>query len=56
VEAPSGALLDFRPVFRNQQAMAWIAGYTVHAWELATLRTWAVAFLAATAARLGAPE
>jgi MFS family permease len=54
--APRGALLDFRPVFRNRQAMAWIAGYTVHTWELAALRAWAVTFLAATAARLGAPD
>lgn len=56
--APKGgaALLDFRPVFRNRQAMAWIAGYTVHTWELAALRAWAVTFLAATAARVGAPD
>ena len=53
---PSGALLDFRPVFRNRQAMAWIVGYTVHTWELAALRAWGVTFLAATAARLGAPD
>src|SRR5919202_837686 len=52
---PRGALLDFRPVFRNRRAMAWIVGYTVHTWELAALRAWAVTFLAATAARLGAP-
>lgn len=51
-----GALLDFRPVLRNRRAMAWIVGYTVHTWELAALRAWAVTFLAATAARLGAPE
>ena len=49
------ALLDFRPVFRNRAAMAWIAGYTVHTWELAALRAWGVTFLTATAARLGAP-
>ena len=55
-EAPRGALLDFRPVLRNRRAMAWIVGYTVHTWELAALRAWAVTFLAATAARLGAPE
>jgi MFS family permease len=53
--APRGALLDFRPVFRNRRALAWIVGYTVHTWELAALRAWAVTFLAATAARLGAP-
>ena len=38
---PPGALLDFRPVFRNRAAMAWIVGYTVHTWELAALRAWA---------------
>lgn len=54
--APSGALLDFRPVLRNRQAMAWIAGYTVHTWELAALRAWAVTFLAVTTTRLGAPD
>ncbi len=52
--APRG-LLDFRPVLRNRRAMAWIAGYTVHTWELAALRAWGVTFLTATAARLGAP-
>lgn len=50
-----GALLDFRPVFRNRAAMAWIVGYTVHTWELAALRAWAVTFLTVTVARLGAP-
>ena len=55
-EVSRGALLDFRPVLRNRRAMAWIVGYTVHTWELAALRAWAVTFLAATAARLGAPE
>ncbi len=59
--SPSGAaagaqrLLDFRPVFRNRQAMAWIAGYAMHTLEMAALRAWAVTFLAATGARLGAP-
>lgn len=51
----AGALLDFRPVFRNRRAMAWIAGYTVHTWELAALRAWGVTFLTVTIARLGAP-
>jgi len=50
-----GALLDFRPVLRNRAAMAWIAGYTVHTWELAALRAWAVTFLALVIARQGAP-
>ena len=52
---PTHALLDFRPVFRNRAAMAWIAGYTVHTWELAALRAWGVTFLAAAIARDGAP-
>ncbi|MES2712792.1 MAG: MFS transporter [Pseudomonadota bacterium] len=50
------ALLDFRPVLRNRAAMAWIAGYTVHTWELAVLRAWGVTFLAATIAWHGAPS
>lgn len=49
------ALLDFRPVLRNRAAMAWIAGYTVHTWELAAVRAWAVTFLTAAIARHGAP-
>jgi MFS family permease len=48
-------LLDFRPVLRNRAAMAWIAGYTVHTWELAALRAWGVTFLAAVGSRLGTP-
>lgn len=49
------ALLDFRPVLRNRAAMAWIAGYTVHTWELAALRAWGVTFLAASITWHGAP-
>jgi MFS family permease len=41
-----GHLLDFRPVFKNRQAMGYVLGYTVHVWELFALRTWTVAFLA----------
>ena len=51
-----GSLLDFRPVFANRAAMAWIIGYTVHTWELAALRAWAVTFLTVAVARNGAPE
>ncbi len=50
------ALLDFRPVFRNRAAMAWIAGYTFHTWEMAGLRAWGVTFLTLTAAQSGAPQ
>ncbi len=48
-------LLDFRPVLRNRKAMAWIAGYTVHTWEMAALRAWGVTFLTVTAAQAGSP-
>jgi MFS family permease len=37
--------LDFRPVFRNRPAMAFILGYSGHLWELFALRSWLVAFL-----------
>ena len=50
------ALLDFRPVFRNRPAMAWIAGYTVHTWEMAALRAWGVAFLTVAAAKATPPS
>lgn len=50
------ALLDFRPIFRNKAAMGWIAGYTVHTWEMAALRAWGVTFLAATSASVGSPS
>jgi len=53
--AASRKLLDFRPVLRNRRAMAWIAGYTVHTWELSALRAWGVTFLTATAVRQGMP-
>ena len=51
----SRRLLDFRPVLRNRAVMAWIAGYTVHTWELAALRAWGVTFLATVIAHNGAP-
>lgn len=50
------ALLDFRPVLRNRTAMAWIAGYTVHTWEMAALRAWGVTFLTVAAAQSGSPQ
>jgi MFS family permease len=54
--APLPTLLDYRPVFRNRPAMAWIAGYTVHTWEMAVLRAWGVTFFATAIAWHGAPE
>jgi len=38
-------VFDFRPVFRNHAAMAFVWGYAGHAWELLALRAWLVAFL-----------
>lgn len=43
---PRTHLLDFRPVFRNRQAMAYVLAYAAHMWELFGLRSWLVAFLA----------
>jgi len=54
--APFKTLLDYRPVFRNRAAMAWIAGYTVHTWEMAVLRAWGVTFFATAIAWHGAPQ
>jgi MFS family permease len=54
--APLRALLDYRPVLRNRPAMAWIAGYTVHTWEMAVLRAWGVTFFATAIAWHGAPQ
>jgi MFS family permease len=48
-------LLDYRPVLRNRPAMAWIAGYTVHTWEMAVVRAWGVTFFATAIAWNGAP-
>jgi MFS family permease len=53
--AGAGRLLDFRPVLRNRQALAWIAGYCVHTLEMAVLRAWGVAFLAASFAVAAPP-
>jgi MFS family permease len=55
VKSDPRTLLDFRPVFRNRPAMAWIAGYTFHTWEMAGLRAWGVTFLTVTAAQAGMP-
>ncbi len=51
--APSGALFDFRPVFRNRSAMAYALGYWAHTWEMNALRGWVVAFLTYVAATTG---
>lgn len=48
---PDTHLLDFRPVLRNRQAMAFTMGYAGHSWELFALRGWIVAFLVFAGAR-----
>ena len=45
--------LDFRPVFTNRAAVAYIWGYTGHTYELFAYRAWIVAFLAFAAAVSG---
>ena len=52
---PSGTspLADFRHVLRNRSAMAYIAGYGVHTWEMFAVRSWAVAFLTFAAMQSG---
>jgi MFS family permease len=42
---PTHRVLDFRPVFRNREAMAYILSYAAHNWELFGFRSWIVAFL-----------
>ena len=46
--------LDFRPVFTNLKAMAYIFGYTGHSYELFAFRAWIVTFLVLAAAVSGA--
>lgn len=42
--------LDFRPVFRNREAMGYILAYGAHNWELFGVRSWIVVFLGFCAA------
>ena len=49
VDGNPNLFLDFGPAIRNRSAMAYTIGYTLHCWELFTLRAWVVAFLAYTA-------
>ena len=39
-------LAGFKVVFRSRAAMAYVLGYAAHMWELFSLRSWIVAFLA----------
>jgi len=51
--APSGRLLDFRPVLANRPALGYILGYGAHCFELYGMRTWIVAFWTFVVARHG---
>ncbi len=53
-ETPETALLDFRPVYRNRSAMAYILCYGYHNSELFGLRSLVVAFLVFTQGTQGA--
>jgi len=52
---PPRRLLDFRPVFGNRRALAYILAYGAHGYELTAVRAWMVVFLsyAASAGGLG---
>ncbi len=52
-QGPGTRLLDFRPVLRNRRAMAYILTYVAHMWELFSVRSWIVAFLAFSAGQAG---
>lgn len=39
-------LADFNVVFRSRPSMAYVLGYAAHMWELFSMRSWIVAFLA----------
>jgi MFS family permease len=39
-------LSDFRVVLRSRSTMAYVLGYAAHMWELFSMRSWIVAFLA----------
>ncbi len=43
--APPVRVLDFRPVFRNRNAVGYMIGYAVHCWEMLGYWGWVVAYL-----------
>jgi MFS family permease len=46
--------LDFRPVFKNRDALAYVLAYGGHAWELFGFRAWLPAYLLFVWTRFGA--
>jgi MFS family permease len=51
-----GHLLDFRPVWANRPARAYIFAYMCHMWEMFAARSWMVAFLSFSLTLQDAPE
>lgn len=47
---PSTHVLDFRPVFRCREAMAYVLTYTIHNFEIFAARSWLVVYLVFAAA------
>jgi len=45
-EKIGGVRADFITVFKSRAAMAYVLGYAAHMWELFSMRSWIVAFLA----------
>ena len=48
-------MLDFRPVLRHRQSMAYILAYAAHMWELFAMRSWLVVFLTFSLGRQAVP-
>ena len=53
---PSGALLDFRPIFRDRAVMAYVIASLGVAWEVFASRVWLVTFFLFLQSRLPATE
>jgi predicted MFS family arabinose efflux permease len=45
LETPKVHIFDFRPVWKNRPARAYILAYMCHMWEMFAARSWLVAFL-----------
>ena len=45
LESPKTHIFDFRPVWKNRPARAYIFAYMCHMWEMFAARSWLVAFL-----------
>jgi MFS family permease len=45
-EKIDGVWADFKIVFKSRASMAYVLGYAAHMWELFSMRSWVVAFLA----------